>query len=160
MSRITMLAASGVLALGFVAIRVSPVSAANSPTFRDCSLFTPGVDPDFVQLSGVTVTPQNTLTVGPSQNHVQLEASESSDPGDSAGHVTLTATVSSAHSAAQTVSGAATGRVFLSLPLAGSGIGKSYTITWSATFDNGQHLCPSPQTPENTGPNPFVVAVS
>ncbi len=160
MSRLRVLAVSAVLALGVAGVRVSVVSAANSPTFRDCSLFVSGFDPDFVQLSGVTVTSQNTLTVRPSQNHVPLEASESSDPGDNLGHVTLTATISAPHTPTQTVFGAATGRVFLAVPLIGSGGGKSYTIAWSATFDNGQHLCPSPNTPENTGPNPFVVTVS
>jgi len=160
MLNVKIFATSAVLALSVAGFQVSTVSAANTPTTRDCSLFVAGFDPDFVQISGVTVTPHGTLTVVPSQNHVQLEASESSDPGDSAGHVTLTATVSAPHTLTQTSSGAATGRVFLSLPLVGSGTGKVYTITWSATFDNGQHTCPSPQTPENTSPNPFLVSVS
>jgi len=159
MSRMKLLAFAGALALCAVGVRISVANAANSPTFRDCSLVG-GLDPDFVQLSGVTVTPQNTLAVRPSQNHAQIEASESSDPGDSAGHVTLTATISTPHRPVQTVSGAATGRVFLSLPLIGSGTGKSYTIGWAATFDNGNHPCPSPTlTPQNPGPNPFVVTV-
>jgi hypothetical protein len=37
--------------------------------------------------------------------------------------------------------------------------GRTYTINWSATFDNGMHQCPSSVTPDNTGPNPFVVKV-
>jgi hypothetical protein len=98
--------------------------------------------------------------VSPSQNQVQLEASESSDPFDNLGHVTLTATVTSPTVAAHTVSGAGTGKVFVSIPLEGSGTGKSYTISWAATFDNGEHKCPSAVTPENTTPKPFVVTVA
>jgi len=55
--------------------------------FRDCSLVA-GVDPDFVELSGAIMTSDGGLTVLPSQNSLGLTASESSDPGDSAGHVT------------------------------------------------------------------------
>ncbi len=159
MWKIRMLVATGALVLCAASLPVSAASAANSPTFRDCSLFAPGIDPDFVQLSGVTVSPSGSLSVPPSQNHVALEASESSDPGDSSGHVTLAVTVTSPHTPTQTVSGAGTGLVFLFAPLVGSGTGKTYTISWAATFDNGQHLCPSSVTPENTTPNPFVVSV-
>jgi hypothetical protein len=154
-----MLVGLGALAAGAASLGVSTANAANSPTFRDCSL-AGGLDPDFVQLFGATVTPRGTLTVLPSQNQVQLEASESSDPGDNLGHVTLTATVTSPTVAAHTVSGAAVGKVFLSVPLEGSGTGKSYTISWAATFDNGNHQCPSAFTPENETPRPFVVTVA
>src|SRR5260370_522906 len=65
--------------------------AETSPSFGDCS-FGGGLDPDFLQLSGATVSPQGTLTVSPSQGQVQLEASESSDPGDSSGRDTLSVT--------------------------------------------------------------------
>jgi hypothetical protein len=99
------------------------------------------------------------LSVSPSQNHVQLKASESSDPGDSLGHVTLAVTVTAPSVPPRTVSGAGTGAVVLSVPLIGSGTGRSYTISWSATFDNGMHQCPSSFTPQNTTPNPFVVSV-
>jgi hypothetical protein len=58
------------------------------------------------------------------------------------------------------VSGAGTGKVFVSVPLEGSGTGKSYTIAWAATFDNGEHKCPSGLTPENEKPKPFVVTVA
>jgi hypothetical protein len=134
--------------------------AQNSPTFRDCSLFVQGVDPDFVQLFGVMLSPQGTLTASPSQGRLQLEGSESSDPGDSSNHVTLKAIVTAPHVATQTVSGAGTGKVVLSVPLTSSRVGRTYTISWSATFDNGNHSCPSPVTPENTTPTPFVVRVS
>jgi hypothetical protein len=137
----------------------APANADNRPTFRDCSAFVAGLDPDFVQLLGATVTPQGTLTVSPSQNRVQVEASESSDPGDNLGHVTLTVTVTGPHSAPVITSGAAVDKVVLAVPLAGSGTGKTYTIDWTATFDNGNHACPSPTTPANTSANPFVVAV-
>src|SRR4051794_29900723 len=72
-------------------------NADNSPGFRDCSAFVAGFDPDFVQLLGATVTPQGTLTARPSQNQVQVEASESSDPADDLGQVTLTVTVTGPH---------------------------------------------------------------
>jgi hypothetical protein len=134
--------------------------AQNSPTFRDCSLFVQGFDPDFVQLFGVMLSPQEALTVSPAQTKLQLEGSESSDPGDSSNHVTLKAIVTAPHVATQTVSGASTGKVVLSVPLTRSRAGRTYTISWSATFDNGNHLCPSPLTPENTAPTPFVVKVS
>jgi hypothetical protein len=150
----------GAVAVAAASIAASPASAANGPTFRDCSLFVPGFDPDFVELFGVRTDPQANLSVPPSQHQVALEASESSDPGDSAGHVTLDATVTPSHGPARTVSGAAIGRVVLSLPLHGSGVGGSYIISWSATFDNGNHPCPSPLTPENPTPNPFVVHVN
>jgi len=64
------------------------------------------------------------------------------------------ATVSS-RQGAQTVSGAGTGKVRVSVPLAPGA--KSYTISWAATFDNGNHQCPSVFTPENETPKPFVV---
>jgi hypothetical protein len=139
---------------------------SNSPgrqgaEFRDCSLAA-GVDPDFVELSGAIVTSDGSLTVLPSQNSLGLTASESSDPGDSAGHVTLTSTITSPGIPSQTVSGMGTGRVVLQLPLVGSGAGRVYTISWAATFDNGPHGCPSLLTPANTpiDPHPFVVTVA
>ena len=146
------------LTLGTAWLPAPAAEAANSPTFRDCSL-AGGIDPDFVQLSGVTVAPNGGLSVSPGQNQVQLEASESSDPGDSAGHVTLAVTVTAPGVPSRSVSGAGTGLVVLSAPLIGSGAGKSYTISWAASFDNGQHQCPSSFTPQNTAPNPFVVTV-
>jgi hypothetical protein len=139
-------------------VAVTGASAANSATFRDCS-FAAGLDPDFVQLSGATADSQGHL-IAKSQQKVKLEASESSDPGDSSGHVTLTATVTAPGVTARTVSGKGTGKVFLRLPLVGSPMGRSNTISWSATFDNGQHHCPSAQTPKNPGPKPFVVKVT
>src|SRR5437868_15461614 len=78
--------------------------------FRDCSLAA-GVDPDFVELSGAIMTSDGNLAVPPSQNSLGLKASESSDPGDSAGHVTLTSTITSPGIASQTVSGMGTGLV-------------------------------------------------
>jgi hypothetical protein len=155
-----MLIGLGALAVGTSSGAVSTASAANSPTFRDCSLLVAGFDPDFVQLSGVLVGPQGTLNVPRGQRQLQLEASESSDPGDSSGHVTLNAAVATPHVPTQTASGAETGKVILVMPLLRSRLGgRTYTISWSATFDNGNHLCPSAQTPENTEPRPFVVTV-
>jgi hypothetical protein len=46
------------LAVGLTSPTIRAASAANSPTFRDRSLFTAGFDPDFVKLSGMTVTPE------------------------------------------------------------------------------------------------------
>jgi hypothetical protein len=137
---------------------IGSAGAANSPTFRDCSLVA-GFDPDFVQISGVTVTPEGMLTVPRSQKQVPIEASESSDPGDNLGHVTLTVSVTASHVPTQSVSGEATGKVELSAPLLRRKPGRSYTVSWAATFDNGNHLCPSESTPENTTPKPFVVSI-
>jgi hypothetical protein len=139
---------------------INSADAANSPTFRDCSLLVAGVDPDFVQISGVAVTPEGTLTVTQTQRQVPIEASESSDPGDSMGHVTLAVTVTAPHVPTQSLTGAATGKVELSVPLRRRKLGRSYTISWAATFDNGNHLCPSESTPENTTPKPFIVSVA
>jgi hypothetical protein len=138
----------------------TPAGAANSPTFRDCSLVA-GLDPDFVQLSGVAVGPEGALTVPAGQTQVGVEASESSDPGDNLGHVTLKVTVASRGVALQTAAAEGTGKAVVSAPLRRSKkVGRTYTIEWAATFDNGNHLCPSESTPENTRPNPFIVAVA
>jgi hypothetical protein len=160
MSRILRLAATaGLLASAAAVGPQAPASAANSPTLRDCSLLAEGVDPDFVQITGVTVSPQGTLTVPVSQNSVEVIASESSDPGDQSQQVAFSVTVSSAKLPARTLSGAGTGRVVLDVPLVGSGRGRTYTIAWTAVFDNGQHPCPGSDTPDNPGPDPFVVTV-
>lgn len=159
MLRNQMLLGLGVLAAAAGAVAVGPADAANSPTFRDCS-FGGGLDPDFLQLSGATVGPGGTLTVSPTQGQVQLEASESSDPGDSSGHDTLSVTVTAPNTPARTVSGAGVGKVVLAVPLNGAGPGSNYTISWSATFDNGNHQCPSGSTPQNTTSMPFVLTVS
>jgi hypothetical protein len=133
--------------------------AANSPTFRDCSLAA-GIDPDFVQLTGVSVGPGGSLIVSRGQPQVSIEASESSDPGDNLGHVTLDVKVSSPKQPTIDRSGAGTGKVVLSIPLERSTkVGRSYTISWADTTDNGNHACPSTSTPENTTPMPFVVTV-
>ena len=133
-------------------------SADNAPTFRDCS-FVGGLDPDFVQLSGVSADSQGNLIVSPAQSHVTIKASESADPGDSSGHVTLAVTVSAPSVAPKMLSGAGTGKVVLSVPLSGAPAGSTYTISWAATFDNGNHACPSSMTPKNTAPTPFVLHV-
>lgn len=159
MWRIRLSVGLAALTLGAASLAAPAARAANSAAFRDCS-FAAGFDPDFVRLSEVTVGPQGTLTVSPSATQVRLEASESSNPGDSAGHVTVSSTVTSPQVPTRTVSGTGTGKVFLTIPLGGSQLGRSYTISWSATFDNGMHSCPSAQTPQNTGPRPFVVKVS
>ena len=159
MRRIGALFGVGALALGGISMAAPGALAQNSPTFRDCSLLVQGIDPDFVQLFGVRLSPQGTLTVSPSQSKLQLEGSESSDPGDASGHVTLKAIVTAPHVATQTVSGGGTGKVVLSVPLARPRTGRTYTISWSATFDNGNHPCPSQLTPENPSPTPFVVRV-
>ena len=92
MWRIRMLVGVGALALAGAGLGAPEASAANGPTFRDCSIVG-GLDPDFVQLLGVTVGPGGSLGVVRGQTQVQLEASESSDPGDNLEHVTLSATV-------------------------------------------------------------------
>jgi hypothetical protein len=153
-----MLTGLGALLLGAASLTAAPASAANREAFRDCALIG-GLDPDFVELFGVTVSPQDTLVVPPSAKSVQVEASESSDPGDSSGHVTLNSTVTSPGVPTRSAAGAATDKVFVALPLLAPRPGRKYTINWSATFDNGMHACPSAFTPANTAPNPFVVTV-
>src|SRR2546430_1651740 len=148
------------LAAALASPAIPTAAAENTPTFRDCSLFVAGFDPDFVQISGVMVGSNGALTVRRGQTQVGMLASESSDPGDMEGHVTLTVTVTAAGVGAQQVSGAGVGKVLLFAPLHKSkAVGRTYTIEWAATFDNGGHLCPSANTPENTAPNPFVVTV-
>jgi hypothetical protein len=153
-----------VLAGTIVSLIAPTVWAENSPILRDCSFLAlpvASVDADFVLLSGDTLKSDNgKLTVLPTQDSLDLTASESTDQGDQAGHVTLTATITSPEIGSQTVSGEGTGFVILVLPLNGSGVGRVYTISWAATFDNGQHMCPSAITPSNTSPNPFVVTVA
>jgi hypothetical protein len=136
----------------------SPAGAANSPTFRDCS-FVLGIDPDFVQLSGAATGPGGALAVSSAQSSVAVEASESSDPFDNLGHVTLSVTVTGPGATPTTVSGGALDHVILSVPLSGVAAGGAYTLNWSATFDNGIHMCPSTGTPQNMSPIPFVLGV-
>jgi len=155
-----------VLVLAGIIVSLTPPTlwAENSPILRDCSFLAlpvASVDADFVLLSGGTLKSNNgSLTVLPSQDSLDLTASESTDQGDQAGHVTLTATITSPGIPSQTVSGKGTGFVILALPLNGSGVGRVYTISWAATFDNGPHMCPSAITPSNTSPHPFVVTVA
>jgi hypothetical protein len=157
MWRVRSLVCLGALLVVVAWITAPAASAANGPTFRDCSL-AGGLDPDFVQLLGVAVGSQGALTVPRGQETVGIEASESSDPGDNLGHVTLKVAVTSPGISTQNVSGEGTGKVLLAAPLRGSKkAGRTYTINWAATFDNGNHLCPSEFTPENTTPKPFVV---
>jgi PASTA domain len=151
-SRLALVAALASAAL--LIVLVPAAGAANSPTFRDCSLLS-GFDPDSVQLSGVTGGPGGTLTT--SQGQVNLQASESLNAADQMNHVTFKATVSTANAASRTLSGAGTGKVNLTIPMIGSGMGRSETISWAATFDNGNHPCPSSMTPQNTTPQPFIV---
>jgi hypothetical protein len=152
-----MLLWAGLVVLLAAWLPATPAGAANSPTFRDCS-FIAGLDPDFVQLSGAAVGPGGTLTVSSSQPSVTLEASESSDPFDNLGHVTVSVTVTGTGATPRTVSGGAVDHVILSVPLSGVSAGQ-YTLNWSATFDNGIHMCPSSGTPQNMAPNPFVLQV-
>jgi hypothetical protein len=92
--------------VGAAAVLPSTALAANRPEFRDCS-FAAGFDPDFVQLSGATAGPQGTLTVPSTHTSLTVTASESSDPGDSSGHDTLSVMVSSSGLQTRTVSGPA-----------------------------------------------------
>src|SRR5437588_11193678 len=100
-----------VLAAALASPAIPAANAANSPTFRDCSLLVAGFDPDFVEISGVKVGSEGALTVKRGTTHVDVLASESSDPGDMENHVTLTVTVSSPGLATHSVSGAAVGKV-------------------------------------------------
>jgi hypothetical protein len=159
MRRIRMPAAFAALAAAAAWLGVAPAGAANSATFRDCSLVA-GADADFVKLSGVVVAPNGAVEVKRGQSQVAVEASESSDPGDNLGNVTLSVRIASRRTPTTEVSGAATGKVVLAVPLARSKkLGRVYTIAWSDTTDNGNHVCPSSSTPENTTPRPFLVTV-
>jgi hypothetical protein len=124
----------------------------NGPTTRDCS-FAGGLDPDFVQLSGVDVTPGGQLVaIGSS---VQIIASESPERVDQMGHVKLAVTVTGPV-AIETLNRASVGHVLLNIGLPTAG---TYTISWKAVFDNGFHSCPNGFIPNNTRPRPFVVLV-
>jgi hypothetical protein len=158
MKAFRMLVWLGAALVGTFWFPVQAASAANTATFRDCS-FTGGLDPDFVELSGAMVDSQGKLTVTQTQNRVTMKASESADPGDSSGHDTFTVTVRAPNVPDKTLSGSGIGSVVLSVPLAGAAVGSAYTISWSATFDNGNHSCPSAMTPQNTASNPFVLDV-
>jgi len=160
MRRALVSVASMGLALGTLVGQAGFVNAQNSPTFRDCSLLVSGIDPDWVQLYGVNLTSQHTLAVPSTQTAVQVEASESSDPGDSKGADKLTVTVTSANLPTQTFVGFGIGRVVLNIPLASETSGRTYTISWAALFDNGNRPCPGPLTRSNTKSTPFVVTVS
>ncbi|MHB8693198.1 MAG: hypothetical protein ACYDHH_18340 [Solirubrobacteraceae bacterium] len=152
--------AATALALAPVAIVAmsQTAAAANSPTFRDCA-FGGGLDPDFVELSGVSPGAQG-LSVAAGTSSVGILASESSDPGDNLGHDALMVTVTAPGAAPQTVSGMGTGHVSLTVPLASTAAGAVNTIGWTATFDNGFHHCPSNATPQNSKAMPFVVTVA
>jgi hypothetical protein len=160
-----MLAGVGTLAIGLGGLWAGTASAqTNTATTRDCSLLLPaippifgGLDPDFMELSGANVGPSGTLTVPANLQSLLLKASESPDAADQGNHVTASATVTPSAGAATTVTGSGTGSVALTLPLIGA---SSYTISWSATFDNGAHACPGLLTPANLNPSPFVVQVS
>lgn len=147
---------AGVLTGGVLLGSPAGVWAANQPAFRDCS-FAAGLDPDFVQLSGAMAGSDGKLTVPATGQSVQITASESADPGDNSGHDTLSVTVSAPGAAARMLSGSGVGKVVLQVPLNGARPGQSYTISWAATFDNGNHTCPSSSTPENAQPEPFVI---
>ena len=157
--RIGLLAGLAVPALALAWPAIPVASAANTPTFRDCSLVG-GLDPDFVELIGAKVTPEGTLTVSPKTTALTLKASESSDPKDNENHVTFSISVTAPGVATRAASGEGTGEVELQAPLRRRIVGRQYTISWAATFDNGGHACPSELTPENTTPKPFVVTVA
>ncbi len=146
------------VATGVFMAAIGTAQAANSPTMRDCS-FSGGVDADFVQISGVSVNGSD-LTVSSTKRHVSLEASESSFPGDDMNHVTLHAKVKSRGIKAKKVSGGGAGVVKLKIPLKHRTAGRAYKVSWTATFDNGNHMCPSSATPANTTPMPFTVTVA
>jgi hypothetical protein len=169
-----LLTAVAVVAAGGAVSAPAASADVNGPTTRDCSLLVPaigttfpGEDPDFIQLSGVTVNPDGSLTApGPAApgnppNLVSLEASESPDASDQAHQVSFSATVSAPGIPDQSF-GPTTGigSVTFSFPLTGAAPGSSYTIAWNATFDNGAHPCPGPVTPGTLMANPFTVNAS
>jgi hypothetical protein len=154
--------ATTVLGCALVLLVAPAARAANNAVFRDCALLIAPIDADFLHLSGVTVETDGSLTVPAGQNSVELTASESFDPGDNSAHVTVTATITSPGMDPQTVSASGTDFAILPIPLTQHSVGRVYTISWTAAFDNGQHMCPSAITLQNTpsNPNPFVVTVT
>ena len=110
-----------------------------------------GLDPDFVQLSGVTVTQSGQLVATGSS--VQILASESADKMDQKQHTRLSVTATGPNGT-QMLSGLGIGHVALDVSLPRSG---TYTISWKATVDNEAHPCPGLLTPMNIKPKPFVV---
>jgi hypothetical protein len=144
-------------ALTLVALAAS-ATAANSPTYRDCSL-SGGLDPDFVQLRGAKPNGTGLLVAPRRRKHVTLEASESPNQLDQLNHVSLVVAVYKEGRLRLTLTGTAMGKVALSVPLPGPRAGRRYRIGWTARFDNGFHGCPSSSTPQNTSPRPFVVKV-
>lgn len=145
------------LATSLALLPATPAHAGNSPTFRDCSLLI-GIDPDFVQLYGAQLQ-NGVLTVPVSAPTVEVQASESSDPGDMSGHVTLHITVAAGGTTVGTFSGARVGSVLLNVALSQPRPGKTYSINWTATFDNGLHPCPGLIDFGNSKANPFVVTI-
>jgi hypothetical protein len=135
--------------------------ADNSPVLRDCSFASTPVsstDADFVLLSAPTLKLRNgLLSILTSENALTITASESVDTNDNKGTVQLFATVSTPGAPTQSFFGSGTGFVNLGIPVSSSSVGQVFTIVWHATFDNGQHACPSSVTPSNTTPIPFVV---
>ena len=123
----------------------------NGPTTRDCA-FAGGVDPDFVQLSGVDVVGSHLVATGPS---VQMIASESANRFDQMGRVKLAVTVTGP-GAPVTLNGAGVGHVSVTIALPTAG---TYTPSWKAVFDDGFHSCPNGFIPSNPKPRPFVVSV-
>jgi hypothetical protein len=164
MRRVPALVGLAALIAVIASVTAPAASAFNGPTFRDCSL-AEGLDPSFVQLFGVRVGIEGAHTssrvhlwVPRGKEGVHIEASE--PPGDNLARVALEVAVTSPDISTRNVSGEGTGEVLLAVPLRGSGkVGRTYTINWAATFDNGNHPCPSEFTPENTTPEPFEVTV-
>jgi hypothetical protein len=135
--------------------------ADNSPVVRDCSFgSTPAASPDadFVLLSSPTLKLRNgVLSILTSENTMTLTASESVDTNDNQGKVQLFATVSAPGTPTQSFFASGTGFANVGIPVSSSSVGQVFTIAWHATFDGGQHACPSATTPANTSPIPFVV---
>ncbi len=153
-----LLAASLVGSTAILLGLVASAEAANTPTYRDCS-FAGGLDPDFVQLMGAKPKPNGVLVAPRTRKHVTVEASESPNYLDQMNRVSLEAAVYKGGSLRRTLTGAGTGKVFLSVPLPPPRAGRTYRIGWTARFDNGLHSCPSSSTPQNTASRPFVVKV-
>ncbi|TML32586.1 MAG: hypothetical protein E6G29_13065 [Actinobacteria bacterium] len=140
MRRLHLLVGSLALLVVIAGLAVTGSNAANSPTYRDCSLVG-GFDPDYIQLTGASVGPGGALRAQ-SQKTVKLAAWESTGFMDRTHHVTFHVTVSAPGSPSRKVSGDGTGHVSLKLPLVGSPTGRTNTVDWAAVFDNGNHPCP------------------
>lgn len=165
-SALARLSTLALLGATLVAAPVASVASGSAPEQQQqtCPIAA-GEDPDTVTLTGPSIIwPANKKYV----SYTLTAAETPGEQGDGLPHgVTISYSVTTqdkgtgATTGASPASGNASGD--FSVPIhfklladrAGSGHGRTYTITWSASFDGGPHTCSS----SSTGNSPFVVVV-